>query len=334
MSRARLRAVRHRSGVMWNALHAAALLQAGVRPAELRDAMLAGELHRPHWPAVAELTVPDDVWAVALDDPAYPPSMRASKLTVPPVLFGRGDPRVLQRRGVAVVGTRRITRIGESSAAAAVAGAASASAMVVSGLAAGCDQAGHRAALDSGVPTVAVVAGGVDVEYPRGSASLAREIIDAGGAVVSEQLPGTQVTGQRLQARNRIIVALSDAVVVAEAPLDSRGTIGAVGCAVASGIPVLVPRVKESWRSHPGAGLLEALADERGLDPDRFSWTGQAAKNCWQLAPLASGVASSRDDLMEMIRISVLMRATDLSSAVDPSQLPGAAGVLSSADAA
>ena len=119
--------------------------------------------------------------------------------------------------GVAVVGTRRCTRYGIDLAerfgrAISVAGWS-----VVSGLARGIDAAAHRGCLAAAGHAVAVLGSGIDVCYPKENRSIYEGILKSGGAIVSEYPPGTPPDRWRFPARNRIIAAMSTAVVVVEA---------------------------------------------------------------------------------------------------------------------
>lgn len=152
----------------------------------------------------------------------------------PPILFARGDLSLLDDPAVAVVGTRRCTQDGTRTAERIAAGVASAGAVVVSGLALGIDAAAHGAA--SPRRTIAVLGCGVDVIYPRANRAL-QEAIGREGLLVSERLPGTPPYPYLFPERNRIIAALSSAVVIVEAPARSGALITA-DCARVLGRPV------------------------------------------------------------------------------------------------
>lgn len=231
-----------------------------------------------------------------LGDDRYP--LQLAKTSAPPAaLFVRGSLDALTW-GVGVIGTREITRIGETVAAAAVDAAAGVPAPVVSGMARGCDVAAHCAALAAGVPTVAVLACGVDVSYPKEHQPVLEQVLEANGAIVSEQPFGTSANAQRLMARNRIIVGLSACVIPCEASSSSRGTLQAVGTAFSEGRFVLAARAKPGWREMPGAWLSERLArGDFGAEA-----AGRAASNG------AHGVAENRDDLAELVRFAVLFQ--------------------------
>ncbi len=93
--------------------------------------------------------------------------------------------------------------------------------VIVSGLALGCDTAAHRAALDTGTGTIAVVATGLDRIHPHESEALQAEILRNGGLILSEQPIGVKANPMRLVARNRLQAALSEAVILAQCPAQS-----------------------------------------------------------------------------------------------------------------
>ena len=119
---------------------------------------------------------------------------------------------------VAIVGSRHNTKYGEEIAYKLGYELAKHGVIVISGLAYGIDSIGHRAALDAGGKTIAVLGTPINEIYPRNHQSLAREIIEKGGAIISEYAPGAKVYSKiSFLERNRIISGLSDAVVVVEA---------------------------------------------------------------------------------------------------------------------
>ena len=147
--------------------------------------------------------------------PAFPPLL--AELHDPPAsLFVRGEVKALSQPGVAVVGARSCSAYGAQVARSVARDLAAAGLVVVSGLARGVDGEAHRGALEGGGKTVAVLGGGIDRDYPRSHAELARRIV-AAGAVVSEYPPGVEPAPWRFPARNRIIAGLALATVVVEA---------------------------------------------------------------------------------------------------------------------
>jgi DNA processing protein len=145
----------------------------------------------------------------------YPPLL--AQLHDPPhQLYLRGDPEVMSRPSVAVVGARSCSPYGAQVARDLARELAGAGVVVVSGLARGIDGEAHRGALEAGGGTVAVLGCGIDRDYPRSHAELAGRIRHS-GAVVSEYPPGVEPAPWRFPARNRIIAGLCLATVVVEA---------------------------------------------------------------------------------------------------------------------
>ena len=168
----------------------------------------------------------------------------------PPTLYVRGECPLAGERMLAVVGSRRCTRDGQRAAREFAKGLAENGVCVVSGMARGIDSHAHRGALDGGGRTIAVLGCGVDVVYPQENEGLMREILDSGGAVVSEFFPGTPPNPGNFPARNRIISGLS------------RGTLLVEG-AKASGAMITVNLALEQGRdvfAIPG-GIYSPLSD-------------------------------------------------------------------------
>ena len=178
-----------------------------------------------------------EVWAAhqaagvgvhVLGSPSYPPALGTDH-EAPAVLFVQGDLAAMAHPRVAIVGTRRCTHYGRDVARQLGRQLAEAGVTVVSGLALGIDGAAHQGALDvDGAPPVGVVGSGHDVVYPRAHARLQRQVA-ARGAVLSEWPLGTRPEAWRFPARNRILAALADVVVVVESHLagGSRHTVEA-----------------------------------------------------------------------------------------------------------
>lgn len=151
-------------------------------------------------------------------DPDYPARLNSDETDdCPALLYCLGAASLNPERSVAVVGTRRATAIGRDNTDCLVRELGPYSPLIVSGLAYGIDTAAHTAALDHGLPTVAVLGHGLDRIYPASNRPLAKRILENGGALVTEYPSGTAINPRLFPARNRIIAALSDATVVIEA---------------------------------------------------------------------------------------------------------------------
>jgi DNA processing protein len=148
----------------------------------------------------------------------------------PPVLWVRGDARLLSRPAIAVVGTRHPSPYGSGVAEMISRDLAARRLLIVSGMARGIDSCAHRGALAARMPTVAVWGTGIDVVYPKENKKLAEEILALGGAIVSELPMGTFPAPQNFPRRNRILSGLSVAVLVVEAA-ENSGTRVTARCA-------------------------------------------------------------------------------------------------------
>lgn len=190
------------------------------------------------------------------DDAIFPQALRELKRPLDS-LFAIGDEKLLEmapNRLVTIVGTRDASPYGIRVAIALTKAFVAAGIGVVSGLARGIDSAAHRAALEEGGKTIAVMGTGVDVPYPVAHRSLHAEIA-AKGLVVSEMEPGTPALQGCFPRRNRIIAGLARVTIVVEAPYKS-GAINTATHALDEGrVVAAVPGPIDSPR-HSGANLL------------------------------------------------------------------------------
>ena len=135
----------------------------------------------------------------------------------PPTLYVRGEADLNAPRALAIVGSRRCTRDGQRAAGEFAQVLAENGVAVISGLARGIDSCAHRGALDGHGCTIGVLGCGVDVAYPPENDRLIAEIIDSGGAVISELRPGSKPAPGNFPARNRIISGMSRGTLLVEA---------------------------------------------------------------------------------------------------------------------
>jgi DNA processing protein len=163
--------------------------------------------------------------ALTWNDADYPALLKEID-DAPPVIYVRGDLTAADEWAVSVVGTRRPTPYGRQVAEELSYQLASNGICVISGLARGIDAIAHRAALQAGGRTVAVLACGLDIIYPPEHAKLAQEIIDH-GALISEYPLGTQPRGDYFPRRNRIMSGISLGVLVVEGDMKSGAIITA-----------------------------------------------------------------------------------------------------------
>ena len=156
------------------------------------------------------ITPSDDDWPEQLNDLAAPPIG----------LVLKGNISALHQPSLAIVGTRNPTSYGARIAGDFAAGFADREWAIVSGGAYGIDSYAHKGALIAEGVTVAVVASGIDINYPAGNTRLFAEICES-GAMVTEFMPGHRALPNRFLTRNRIIAALSKATLVVEAAFRS-----------------------------------------------------------------------------------------------------------------
>lgn len=164
--------------------------------------------------------------------------------------------------------------------------------VIVSGLALGIDSVAHQAALDAGGTTLAVLASGVDNVTPRSHIGLAKKIIAAGGAIISEYEPGTEARDFQFLARNRIVSGLADAVIVTEAASRS-GTLATVSHALNQGKEVFVV---------PG------------------NITSPMSAGCNALIKQGAQVLTDAKDVMEVIAPELLQPQTSLALGDNPTE--------------
>ena len=159
----------------------------------------------------ARLIIPiDEDWPVQVNDLAAPPIG----------LIIKGNINALHQRSLAIVGTRNPTSYGARIAGDFAAGFADREWAIVSGGAYGIDSYAHKGALIAEGVTVAVIASGIDINYPAGNTRLFAEICES-GVMVTESMPGQRALPHRFLTRNRLIASISKATLVVEAAFRS-----------------------------------------------------------------------------------------------------------------
>lgn len=245
----------------------------------LKGTGVQGDLLRPFADLPPELSsLQEGEEVLPMTSPRYPASLL--ELTdPPPLLFLKGMVELLHEPAVAIVGSRQATEAGRRTAETMGRRLAQVGITVVSGLALGIDGAAHRGALAVGGKTVAVLGSGLRTVYPRSHHALFREVGER-GLLASEFSPGEPALPHHFPRRNRIIAALSRAVVVVEAGKRS-GALITVDHGLDLGKDILVvPGSVESPRSQGSNALLregaraipdpESIVDELrelGLEP-------------------------------------------------------------------
>jgi DNA processing protein len=177
------------------------------------------------------------------------PKMLTTIIGKPLLLYVKGNKEILKLKMVAIVGSRRVRKIKYGRVREIVKELINDNYVIVSGLAIGCDSLAHKAALELGGKTIGVLAHGLDMVYPKENQKWAEEIINKGGAIVSE-LPFTVVPEPKyFLERNRIIVGMSQFLIVLEAG-EKSGSMASATLAAEMGREVFA--VKGS----PGCDLL------------------------------------------------------------------------------
>lgn len=159
-----------------------------------------------------------------VEDPEFPRLLREMP-NAPHALYVRGA--LMESETIAIVGTRKATELGLTTAYTFAEGMALTGMAVVSGLAIGIDGAAHDGCIRAGGKSVAVLPCGIDIVYPSIHKKLAERILEAGGALISEYPPGTPPLPYRFLERNRIVSGLSRAIIVIEAPTRSGSLVTA-----------------------------------------------------------------------------------------------------------
>lgn len=233
----------------------------------------------------------DREWPRALSEIADPPQR----------LFVAGRPLTPDAACVALVGTRYPTVAGTEIARELSGAIAQAGYVVVSGLAVGIDAAAHRAALDAGGTTTAVVGAGLDVDYPQRNRALRRDI-ETGGTVISEYETGTKPQPQNFPARNRIIAGLSVATVVIEGGLKSGALITARLALEANRAVFAVPGSIRNAMAEGPNHLIKSCAATPLTDPaDLFAEL--AATTAWERKPDAPSTGLQPEELVVLTRL-------------------------------
>ena len=159
-------------------------------------------------------------------DKEYPPLLKETP-DCPAILYIRGNIEALKLPGIAVVGSRKYTQYGRKAAYELSKSCSEAGLSIISGLALGIDAVAHKAALDAGGITVGVLGCGLDKMYPATNHALAKEILERGGASISEFPLGMPALTYHFPQRNRIIAGLSLGTLVVEAAEESGALITA-----------------------------------------------------------------------------------------------------------
>ena len=219
---------------------------------------------------------------IVLSDPRYPPLLREIP-DPPPLLYVTGDADCMSLYQLSIVGSRNPSVGGRATAEEFAAELARRGFVITSGLALGIDAASHRGALSVGARTIAVMGTGPDRIYPARNKNLAHEIVDGGGALVTEFPPGSPPLADHFPRRNRIVSGLGLGTLVVEAAMQS------------------------------GSLITARLAAEQGREV--FAIPGSIhnplAKGCHRLIRLGAKLVESVEDILEELQIIPIEAATE-----------------------
>lgn len=229
------------------------------------------------------------------DHPDYP-ALLAQIPDPPPLLFVAGDPRILEKPQLAMVGSRRASRPGMDTAAAFSRSLAGAGFVITSGLALGIDAAAHQAAVDVGGQTVGVLGTGLENFYPQRNRRLADAMIASGSAVLSEFPLDVGPTPSNFPRRNRIISGLSLGVLVVEASVASGSLITARLAAEQGREVYAIP----GSIHHPGARGCHQLIRDGAVLVETIEHILEALRG-WQHLPVSTAAANPQNPLLRLL---------------------------------
>ena len=254
-------------------------------------------------------------WVLLPSETSFPDSLRV--IPDPPmVLFGIGDPRLLQKEACSVVGSRNMTSYGRR-VTRDICRALAGNRVIVSGMARGIDAEAHLAALNEGGESVGVLGNGLGVVYPAANRSLYRRMAEE-GCLITEYPPGERPNAGSFPRRNRLIAGLSSAVIVVEAGVRS-GAMITVDCALAQGSDVFaVPGPLDAPMSE-GANLLIRQGANPVLNISELLADLGVEEDARSLAPPRDGVMASVLDSMG--KGSKTVHEISSATGLDPAQI-------------
>lgn len=173
-----------------------------------------------------EYTERHEIMIISYKDKLYPEKLKFID-NKPVVLFVKGNIEGINNESAAIVGSRKCTKYGIEVTKYFSNELSKRKINIISGLAKGVDSIAHRCSIDNKSKTIAVLGHGLDFIYPKENLKLAVEILQNGGAIISEYPPGTSIRKDHFPRRNRIISGLSNIVIITEASKKSGSLITA-----------------------------------------------------------------------------------------------------------
>jgi len=287
----------------------------------------------PNWHKVDEIIASSALCKsriLTFDDPLYSDLLK--QIYDPPlVLFVQGNPTLINQSQLAIVGSRGASFSGLEFAFKISSQLVNENLIVTSGLALGIDGQAHKGALAIEKKTIAVVATGLDQVYPKSHRQLANKILSAGGAIVSEFIPGTTPRPGHFPKRNRIISGLSLGVLVVEATLKSGSLITARSAIEQNRDVFAVPSSLSNpqgegchWLIQQGAKLVTQCADiVCELDfSDQPSLNLRSEKDLTEKSQTNKEKSINKDLFIDPLLASVGYETTPVDVVVSRSELP------------
>lgn len=251
-------------------VHADNLTDRMIRDEALAKARKESEFMERH--GIASISITDDDY----------PSRMADIDKAPVTLYKLGHADLDAEKMISIVGTRHATAYGVRYVESLVQSLAAyfPGIVIVSGLALGIDSAAHIAALNAGLPTVAVVAHGLNTIYPSQNRDLAKRIVASGGAILSEYPFGVTPYKSRFLERNRIVATMTDAVLVAESA-DKGGAMSTAAVASSYGRELLAlpGRIGDEMSAGCNRLIRSQKAMMAGSAPEVMTMLGWTPKN-------------------------------------------------------
>ena len=295
------------------------------------------ELLQSDQPQKSQAQLDQGGWQIIAPSSSYWPPLLKDVDAAPALLFVRGNPALLNRPQLAMVGARHASAEGLDNARRFARELAKAGFTITSGLALGIDRAAHEGALQGGT-TLAVLGHGPGPCYPPRNRALAEEIIDGGGALVSEFPPGLRPRKEFFPQRNRLISGLSLATIVVEAA-EHSGSLITARLAMQQGREVFAipgsihnPLSKGCHRLlRDGANWLESLKDVQAVF-NTLTWLAEGAERSGSsvaVDPLLRHFITgpnSIDQLHQRSGIAIEELATSLSTLEISGQIQRVAG--------
>ena len=254
--------------------------------------------------------------ALFFGDHDYPLGLAAIE-DAPDVLFIRGHLPPPHAPAIAIVGARRSSRYGAQQARRIARELAERGVTIVSGLARGIDSAAHLGALDAGGKTIAVLGCGLSVSYPPENKALAQQIVDSGGAIISELAPAAPPLAHHFPVRNRIISGLSDGVLLIEAQ-EKSGTHSTINHALEQGREVFaLPGNVDALGSELPLKLLKEGAALCTCGQDILSFMGWEVKT-----PEQASFLLSDEDMEDPVLRALAMEEKTLDELLQETGMP------------